>query len=211
MSRYVQYGCGFSAPEGWDNFDVSPTLWLQRLPLVGGFFRSRSSVKFPLNVLVGDIVKGLPGVPAGSCKGVYCSHVLEHLSLADCRTALKHSFDMLAPDGVFRMVLPDLEVAVNDYLKQMKLRPDQASIHFMQDTLLGMDSRPRTNMGRIRLVWGNSRHLWMWDHDTMEAELRKVGFTRIRRCTFGDAEDPMFQRVEDESRFARCVAFEVRK
>ena len=33
---YIQYGAGpSSCPEGWLSFDASPTLRLQRLPLIG--------------------------------------------------------------------------------------------------------------------------------------------------------------------------------
>ena len=79
---YVQYGCGLSAPKEWVNFDVSPTLRLQKIPVVGNWLKKSSKVVFPSNVLYGDIVKGLP-VADNSCDGVYCSHTLEHLSLED--------------------------------------------------------------------------------------------------------------------------------
>ncbi len=36
---YVQYGCGLSAPAGWNNYDASPTLRLQKLPVVGDIFK----------------------------------------------------------------------------------------------------------------------------------------------------------------------------
>ena len=39
MSLNVQYGCGLSDPEGWKNFDSSPTLRLQKLPLIGRFIK----------------------------------------------------------------------------------------------------------------------------------------------------------------------------
>ena len=33
--KYIQYGCGCCAPDTWLNFDTSPTLWFERLALVG--------------------------------------------------------------------------------------------------------------------------------------------------------------------------------
>ena len=56
---YVQYGCGLCAPPGWVHFDISPTLRLQRLPIIGAVFAARGSVKFTTNVRYGDIVRGL--------------------------------------------------------------------------------------------------------------------------------------------------------
>src|ERR1041384_7587350 len=103
--EYVQFGCGFSAPEGWLNFDASPTLRFERLPLVGKLY-TRNTRRFPANVMFGDIVKGLP-LADGSCQGIYCSHILEHLALNDLDAALKNVCRYLCADGTFRLVLPD--------------------------------------------------------------------------------------------------------
>src|SRR5437016_6228704 len=122
---YVQYGCGLCAPAGWVNFDVSPTLRLQKIPLLGRFV-THGGPTFPKNVRYGDIVRGLPVAP-GSCAVIYCSHVLEHLSLADFRTALRRTYEYLHPGGVFRFVLPDLEKLARDYVDSSDAR---ASITF---------------------------------------------------------------------------------
>jgi len=39
--NYIQYGCGHRAPETWTNFDSSPTIVLERLPLAGRFIEKR--------------------------------------------------------------------------------------------------------------------------------------------------------------------------
>ena len=56
-------------------------------------------------------------------------------------------------------------------------------------------------LGRMRRVFGNSAHLWMWDAMSMSNALVSVGFTDIRKCKFGDSGDPMFDLVEDFGRF----------
>ena len=61
--QYVQYGCGWSAPKEWRNFDASLTLRFERLPLIGHLYTKNES-RFPGNVEYGDIVKGLP-IPPG--------------------------------------------------------------------------------------------------------------------------------------------------
>ncbi|MFM8732259.1 MAG: methyltransferase, partial [Phycisphaerales bacterium] len=83
----VQFGCGLCAPERWTNFDSSATVRLQRLPLLGRFLQP-TGVRFPDNIRLGDIVAGLPVVP-DSCRAVYCSHVLEHLTYPEVETALR--------------------------------------------------------------------------------------------------------------------------
>jgi hypothetical protein len=46
FGNYVQYGCGMSCPDLWINFDASPRLWLQQLPIVGRAFQ-RGETVFP--------------------------------------------------------------------------------------------------------------------------------------------------------------------
>jgi hypothetical protein len=208
---HVQYGCGLSAPEKWINFDASPTLRLQRIPVIGSIIRSRSGVPFPQNVRYGDIVKGLP-VSKNSCAGVYCSHVLEHLSLHDFRKALLNTYAILKPGGIFRCVVPDLEVAAKIYVQELESGNEQASLKFIeQSTMLGIKERPRGLKKQLVSAWGNSKHLWMWDTSSLAAELKTAGFKNIRKCDFGDCVDPMFAQVEDEGRFWHAAAIECTK
>jgi SAM-dependent methyltransferase len=209
MELYIQYGCGLSAPTGWLNFDASPTLRLQKIPIAGKLFRNK--VDFPENVLYGDIVKGLPNIKPGSCDGVYCSHVLEHLCLADFRVALKNTYDLLKSGGTFRCVLPDLAASINQYVKSKAENDSSASFDFMKSTLLGLENRPKGIKQILIAALGNSHHLWMWDKDSLTAELKNAGFTTIRECKFNDSQNKKFTEVEDEGRFYSAVAIEAIK
>jgi len=204
---YVHYGCGLCAPEGWLNFDASPTLHLQRLPLIGGLARRWVKPKFPLSVQFGDIVKGLPVQPE-SCDGVYCSHVLEHLALADFRAAIRNSFVYVRKGGSFRLVVPDLRLMANEYLASHD--PSAAEV-FVRNTRLGLQARPRGIGGRMRQLLGNDQHLWMWDCMGLEKELLNVGFCQIRLAKYGDSGDAMFEAVEDPARWQRAVGIQCSK
>jgi hypothetical protein len=206
IHQYVQYGCGMSAPETWINFDCSPTLRFERLPLVGRLY-TKNIRRFPDNVQYGDIVRGLP-VPPDSCKGVFCSHVLEHLALEDFQVALQHTFQYLELGGVFRLVLPDLEQLARNYLADSS---NMAASRFMEASYLGKKRRARGLRGFVAEWLGNSAHMWMWDEKAMVEQLRHHGFIDIRRATFGDAQDRRFDEVEDKARFDGCLAIECRR
>lgn len=208
--KYVQFGCGLSAPKEWLNFDVSPTLLIQEIPIIGTILKSKLNVVFPRNVLFGDIVKGLP-IDNYSCDGLYCSHTLEHLSLNDCREALKNSYKILKKGGIFRCIVPDLEFAARSYLKELDNGDNLASLNFMNNTLLGVNERPRGLKGLLSSFFGNSHHMWMWDSNSLSEELKIAGFTQIRVCKFNDSEDEMFRFVEDINRFKHSVALECTK
>ena len=136
----VHYGCGFSAPENWVNYDISPTLLFEKIPILGHLYTRKSAHKtdrFPKNVRYGNIIKGLPH-PPNSVSAIYCSHVLEHLSYEDCLTALKNPHALLQKGGVFRFVLPDLNAVITAYTQETS--PDAAH-HFMKNSLLGTERR----------------------------------------------------------------------
>lgn len=203
---FIQYGSGFSAPASWRNFDASPTLWFERLPLVGRVY-TRNARRFPSNVEFGDIVRGLPVAPA-TARAVYASHVIEHLALEDARAALRNTFGLLMPGGLFRIVVPDLEALARQYLSQPSAT---AAADFMRNSGLGRESRPRSLPGAARAWLGNSAHLWMWDFKALETELHGVGFASVRRCQVGDSAEPRFADVEDPGRFVDAVAVECSK
>lgn len=208
---YVQYGCGKSAPEEWINFDVSPTLRIQRLPVLGPLLRKNLNTEFPINVRYGDIVRGLPGINPDTCHGIYCSHVLEHLSLEDFYKALQNTYDLLKLGGIFRCVLPDLEYYIEAYREQQKEMNPEASHLFIKGIHMGAEERPRNLKDFLVAFFGNSRHLWMWDRLSLKVALDKAGFSSVRECRFNDSSDEMFKKVESIGRFRNAVAFEAVK
>lgn len=203
---YVQFGCGWSAPPTWRNFDASPTLRFERIPVLGQFY-TKNATRFPANVEFGDIVKGLP-FDSNSCDAIFASHVLEHLALDDFRIALRSSFDLLKPGGVFRLVVPDLRVLAKTYLDSNE---PMSAHEFMRKSYLGMESRPRGVFGLMKAWLGNNSHLWMWDFNSLQYELVNTGFIGIRLCAFGDSSDSLFKDVEDSDRFNNAVAVEAKK
>lgn len=207
MKKYVQYGCGHSAPKEWVNFDVSPTLRIQKTPIIGLLVKKKLNTTFPSNVLYGDIIKGLP-IEDNTCDGLYCSHTLEHLALDEFRIALKNSYRVLKKGGIFRCIVPDLEHIAREYITSLEKGDDLASVKFVSETLLGSESRPKGIKNFISSFYGNSKHLWMWDSNSMTAELKNAGFSKIRNCVFNDSSDPMFALVENKSRFVNSVAIE---
>lgn len=205
-TNYVQYGCGLSAPRGWLNFDSSPSLILGKIP-VFKYFLKKYIPPFPKNVKYGDIVRGL-SIKNESVKGVYASHVLEHLALEDFRIALNNTYNILTKGGVFRLVVPDLEWCVKEYeTNPLEIR----SYKFMEDAHLGLLKRERGLIALLRNMMGQSTHLWMWDYTSMKLELEKAGFKNIRRASFNDSTEPKFKDVEDEGRFINCLAVECSK
>lgn len=207
-SNYVQYGCGWSAPKEWTNFDASMTLKWERIPILGLY--TKNSGRFPANVRPGDIVKGLP-IPTESCQGVYASHVLEHLTLEDFHKALRNTYRLLQKGGIFRLVVPDLEWSAHEYITRLDQGDPNANRFFLRETTLGFEHKERGLIGLARKLFNTSAHLWMWDECSITQALKEHNFLQIRRCSIGDCEDKMFSLVEERSRFDHSVAMEARR
>jgi hypothetical protein len=206
---YVQYGCGFDAPEHWVNFDASPTLRWERFPFLGRIY-TKNNMRFPANVHYGDIVRGL-SISDSVCAGVYASHVLEHLTLSDFHTALDNTYRILAAGGIFRLVVPDLEWAAREYVRRLNFADEEANLFFLQETMLGCKTRSRGLISSLHCWLQTCRHLWMWDMYALRASLAKHGFRDIRRCEFHDCEDRAFEAVENPDRFRNALAVEARR
>lgn len=210
---FVQYGCGFSNPKEWINYDNSPSILVQRIPVFGSLIKKILRTSFPDNIKYGDIIKGLPVQP-DSCDAVYCSHTLEHLSLENCRKAIKNTRKILKEGGVFRCVVPDLEYCAREYIKNVDNGDLNASIKFVgEDTLLGIEKQKREGFRDfvISFMGVSFNHLWMWDYLSLSEELRKCGFKEIRRADFNDSEIKEFIFVEHPDRFKNAVAIECKK
>lgn len=208
QSQNVQFGCGTCAPSSWLNFDAGPAFLLEkRFPFLKASLVRRGFPDYPASIRYGDVIKGLP-IKANTAERVYCSHVLEHLALDDCRKALRNVYSYLQPGGVFRFVLPDLEFYARQYLES---EAPTAAQTFMKDTLLGEQQGARGMQSLPRALFGRSQHLWMWDYKSFVPELAAAGFTAVRRATFGDSGDPIFAEVEDQGRWVNCLGVECRK
>lgn len=200
----LHYGCGTVVGASWLNCDASPTLWLQRLSVVGFAFRLTLKPRFPEAVVYGNIARGLKLKPQ-SCDNVFCSHVLEHLALDDFRSAIRNTHTYLKPGGTFRLIVPDFEALISAYQSD---RDSAALSHFLTYTFLGRKSRPRSIPDWLREYFGNAHHLWMWDYKSIKMELVNAGFCAIRRYHFRDIAAAAFDEIESSERFLDALAIE---
>lgn len=95
-SRLLNVGCGRRYDRRWVNLDLSS--------------RDASVVQY-------DINQGIPFAD-GSFDAVYHSHVFEHLKPEQGERLLQECFRVLAPGGVLRIVVPDLEKIAQLYLQK---------------------------------------------------------------------------------------------
>lgn len=92
--KYLNLGCGHRFHSSWTNINFIST---------------------DENVIACDLKKGIP-FPEKSFDVVYHSHMLEHLSKAESELFINECYRVLRPQGILRIVVPDLEQIVRAYL-----------------------------------------------------------------------------------------------
>jgi SAM-dependent methyltransferase len=173
---------------------------IERLVGIRKLLKWTVGIVFPRNAIPGNIIKGLP-IRDQSAAAVFCSHVLEHLPRDDMASALRNTFRMLRPGGLFRLVVPDLQWRAARYIRSAEGRDPTAADAFMQSCSLGRRSTPKGFIAWAGRCFGSSAHQWMYDFSALKMLLEEAGFIGVRRCGLGDCNDPKFALVEETNRF----------
>lgn len=115
-NKYLNLGCGLRFIPEWVNVDFSST---------------------GAGVIAHNLLKGIPFLD-NSFEVVYHSHILEHFPRDQASFFMSECFRILQPGGVLRVVVPDLERIVKEY------------IHFLDKALQG-DAAAQSNYEWIML------------------------------------------------------------
>lgn len=207
--KKLHIGCGMTAPHDFENYDASPTLRFEKLPIIGKMY-TKNPTRFPENARYGNIVNGL-NVEKNSFDFCYCAHVLEHLSKEEFYISVENIYKYLKPGSGFRLIMPDLNQYARQYLDEYSQGDDSSSINFMNKSLLGVEKeRNRSIFGILKGGLSNSKHLWLWDDITTKKVLHEIGFDKIQRCEFNQStlDSSYFESVEDECSFNNAFCLE---
>lgn len=170
-SRRANLGCGFVAPLGWINLDYAIGARIAKVPglrvvvgrlgLVGG--------NWPKNVIIHNLRRPLPFVDE-SLRFIYASHVVEHFTRADGLSLLKECFRVLAPGGSVRVVVPDLRVIVQEYVK------GRVPAHeFLSKLHTGYPQYP-SSLKTVLSKFFTYPHLCMYDEISLKELFIEAGF-----------------------------------
>jgi predicted SAM-dependent methyltransferase len=156
-----------------------------------------------------DLAKPWP-VPQGSISKVYADNVIEHFPLAVGRDVLRYIFDALKPGGAVRLATPDVERTARAYLDN----GDLAARHLERHRNHGYSIYHPVDLLRVTFC-EHGHHLgYLFDYDTLSAEMEAVGFVKVNREEAGESSDPEFAQLEtraSETERATALVVEGRK
>ena len=188
MSIKVNIGCGRTPTEGWLNFDNSPAIKLAKSPFKYKFAKALGllneqqieNIKWNMehNIQFADATKSIP-LQTSSIDCIYTSHMVEHLSQKGVRSFLSEVKRVLKVGGVVRIAVPDLRIAVDDYLET------NDADAFMRGILV---QAPEINTLKQKInlfVSGYRHHQWMYDGASLSKLLIEMGFSSVEICKDG--------------------------
>ena len=137
---------------------------------------------------------------------VYSSHMVEHLYEEDFLKFLSESDRVLKPNGVFRMVIPDLSLYVKKYLETGDADEFCKMIH-MSDR-----NKPSFSEKIALLLFGNRKHKWMYDGQSMKNYIEKhSNFTNVTILPPGETTIKDDPKINLREREGISVYFECRR
>jgi len=222
-SNYLHLGCGLEAPTDWLNIDASYQSVFARHPVLkrtlvalGVYPRSQAEIAWPKNVMRLDLRRELP-FASDRFEAIYSSHTFEHLYHDEAVALAAECYRVLKPNGICRIVVPDLEAAVRRYCARKedttKTEMPAAGDTLMDELLLHPRMRRRGLLAAYHRWMDVHQHKWMYDGASLAALLTSVGFTDSNVFKTREGDLPFLEQIENPSRIENGagVAVEVRK
>lgn len=182
--------------------DKSVGPWLTRHKRIKGALKSARVVsseqfdtEWPPSIKRVSLTRHFPW-KEGSVDAIYSSHMLEHLTRHEANSVLANCFRALRPGGVIRLALPDLEVAVHEYLR-MKQAGKLDSADVLIESLYMVPEIEGSALHKLAIRFVHRPHKWMYDGDSIKQVLRTHGFVEIERCEFARGACPDLAELEN--------------
>jgi predicted SAM-dependent methyltransferase len=174
----LNWGCGPTPPPGWVNSDI---------------------LSAPGVDIIADIRTGLP-IDSDQIQYIVSIHALQDLPFLSVVPALRELHRVLAPGGVLRLALPDLDRAIAAYL-----RHDPAYFYVP-------DSDAETVSGKliVQMTWYGSSRM-MFTFDFARELLTRAGFRTVRQVAFRETASPYPEIIDLDNRERESLFVEAEK
>jgi len=212
----INIGCGPDGHDDWINIDygilafLHKHKWLERIIFQLKLWPKDEQgnvsydVKWPANLLVRDCKKDLP-FEENSIDYIFSSYFFEHIKKHEAVKLLKSCYRCLKPGAVMRIVVPDIDFVVKQYLAS---EDNIAKVEVINEHFFALGEQKLTPPGVVEklknlFVRG---HAWLYNYDYLVKILIESGFKKekIVRCQAREGRVPnldVLDRHIEESLF----------
>ncbi|MBO0679009.1 methyltransferase domain-containing protein [Mycolicibacterium sp. S2-37] len=117
-----------------------------------------------------------------SVEYIFSDNVIEHLTLQAGRKMLEEAHRCMQTGGTIRIVTPDLRAHIDMYLGGGSALDTAVSNHYKA---IGLDVEHPIDLVRIPIASFGHHEGYLYDFETLRAELHRAGFGHVNRCELG--------------------------
>jgi hypothetical protein len=132
----------------------------------------------------------------GAASVVYADNVIEHVTLDAGRVLLREAHRCMQPGGVIRLVTPDLRAHVDKYLDGSAPAGDVDARVYEE---AGLTVEHPLDWVRIPIATFGHHEGYVYDFDTLAAELKRAGFRSVVRCELGTSAHAEFNGMDQRA------------
>jgi len=209
----LNLGCGDHCPEGWVNIDSSPmgqlSKLLQYVPFTGNLKFIKRWPKGVVNMNLTDSFK----FESASVDYIYTSHLIEHLTFEEGEFFLKECFRVLKEGGTIRIITPDLQKLIQDYLENSETNSALAGKIFLKNSFF-FDIPYTGNLWRwLKLyIRRKNNHHSLYDNHGLKHALKLAGFKEIHNSGVDNSTvAEIFLSIDIKERHNGAICFEAVK
>ena len=186
MRTKLHLGAFNSPVEGWVNTDITPHIWISRVPFFADIIHRlgkmtderleehRHGIFRKLTYL--NLYKSFP-YDDNTFTSVFSSHVFEHLFPSRVPRVLHEIHRVLKPGGVVRIVVPSLEKYIKEYTPE---NPEK------------MLSAVFEHQAGVK-----NRHQWMYTEQSLVRLLLENGFKDAKACLYREGECEDLEQIDN--------------
>lgn len=220
LHNKLHLGSGNNTPRGWVNLDGSWNAKLAKHPTLKKMFvlfrllpQEILDIAWSKDIVIHDLTKPLP-FSNSSFQSIYSSHTLEHLFYNDALELLRESHRILKKGGIIRIVVPDLESAILEYMgksrfgsKNNKYAHEPPADRLQRRIFLRTLHPPKGHLlTRIyNTLKDYNTHKWMYDQKSLKNIMKQAGFTNLKKMPFHKSKIKGIHKIEQSNRVEHGV------